>query len=175
MGIQAVSGCHPILLPADGERPGEVTGPGRRPAAQAAARRGRAEDSSESREDEPMVTGHWSQSPAQLTATTAAPGVEGAQAPVLLSDPEVDQKLPNVPRTLVLSLYPRTLVVLSLYPRTPVVLSLYPRTPVLSLGEQSSIPLPPPTSGCSDRSCSFGDRAQNIPFPAACQSAEHFG
>ncbi|NXH29522.1 B4GN4 acetylgalactosaminyltransferase, partial [Myiagra hebetior] len=42
----------------DGERPGEVTDPGRRPAAApASARRRKAEDSSESREEDPMVTG----------------------------------------------------------------------------------------------------------------------
>ncbi|XP_065695561.1 N-acetyl-beta-glucosaminyl-glycoprotein 4-beta-N-acetylgalactosaminyltransferase 1 isoform X1 [Patagioenas fasciata] len=47
----------PFAYGRDGERPGEVTGAGRRPAAQAAARRGGAEDSSESREDEPMSEG----------------------------------------------------------------------------------------------------------------------
>ncbi|NXW89254.1 B4GN4 acetylgalactosaminyltransferase, partial [Alopecoenas beccarii] len=47
----------PFAYGRDGERPGEVTGPGRRPAARAAARRGKAEDSSESREDEPMSEG----------------------------------------------------------------------------------------------------------------------
>ncbi|NWV99124.1 B4GN4 acetylgalactosaminyltransferase, partial [Machaerirhynchus nigripectus] len=42
----------------DGERLGEVTDPGRRPAAApAAARRRKAEDSSESHEEDPMVTG----------------------------------------------------------------------------------------------------------------------
>ncbi|XP_050830961.1 N-acetyl-beta-glucosaminyl-glycoprotein 4-beta-N-acetylgalactosaminyltransferase 1 isoform X1 [Serinus canaria] len=40
---------------ADGERPGEVTDPGRRPAAP--ARRRKAEDSSESREEDPMSDG----------------------------------------------------------------------------------------------------------------------
>ncbi|NXN00232.1 B4GN4 acetylgalactosaminyltransferase, partial [Sylvia borin] len=40
----------------DGERPGEVTDPGRRPAA-APARRRKAEDSSESREEDPMNDG----------------------------------------------------------------------------------------------------------------------
>ncbi|KAK2525281.1 B4galnt4 [Columba guinea] len=47
----------PFAYGRDGERPGEVMSPGRRPVAQAAARRGRAEDSSESREDEPMYKG----------------------------------------------------------------------------------------------------------------------
>lgn len=43
---------------ADGERLGEVTDPGRRPAAaQASARQRKAEDSSESREEELMVIG----------------------------------------------------------------------------------------------------------------------
>lgn len=43
---------------ADGERLAEVTDPGRRPAsAQASARRGKAEDSSESHEEEQVVTG----------------------------------------------------------------------------------------------------------------------
>ncbi|NXB77992.1 B4GN4 acetylgalactosaminyltransferase, partial [Donacobius atricapilla] len=42
----------------DGERPGEVTDPGRRPAAApASARRRKAEDSSESREEDPMNDG----------------------------------------------------------------------------------------------------------------------
>ncbi|NXB60790.1 B4GN4 acetylgalactosaminyltransferase, partial [Struthidea cinerea] len=42
----------------DGERPGEVTDPGRRPAAApASARRRKAEDSSESREEDPMSDG----------------------------------------------------------------------------------------------------------------------
>ncbi|XP_055670529.1 N-acetyl-beta-glucosaminyl-glycoprotein 4-beta-N-acetylgalactosaminyltransferase 1 [Falco peregrinus] len=48
----------PFAYGRDGERLGEVTDPGRRPAAaQALARRGKAEDSSESREEEPMNDG----------------------------------------------------------------------------------------------------------------------
>uniref|UniRef100_A0A8C4TSD8 Beta-1,4-N-acetylgalactosaminyltransferase n=1 Tax=Falco tinnunculus TaxID=100819 RepID=A0A8C4TSD8_FALTI len=48
----------PFAYGRDGERLGEVTDPGRRPAAaQASARRGKAEDSSESREEEPMNDG----------------------------------------------------------------------------------------------------------------------
>lgn len=54
-------GCGLTLFPAplaDGERLGEVTDPGKRPAvAPASTRRRKAEDSSESREDELMVTG----------------------------------------------------------------------------------------------------------------------
>ncbi|NWY48605.1 B4GN4 acetylgalactosaminyltransferase, partial [Sylvia atricapilla] len=46
----------PFAYSKDGERPGEVTDPGRRPAA-APARRRKAEDSSESREEEPMNDG----------------------------------------------------------------------------------------------------------------------
>lgn len=68
-------GLTPSAPLADGERLGEVTDPGRRPAAaQASTRRGRAEDSSESHEEELMVTGksergwvggRWSKSPTQ--------------------------------------------------------------------------------------------------------------
>ncbi|NXB39491.1 B4GN4 acetylgalactosaminyltransferase, partial [Eulacestoma nigropectus] len=48
----------PFAYGKDGERPGEVTDPGRRPAAApASARRRKAEDSSESHEEDPMVTG----------------------------------------------------------------------------------------------------------------------
>ncbi|XP_017588251.1 PREDICTED: LOW QUALITY PROTEIN: N-acetyl-beta-glucosaminyl-glycoprotein 4-beta-N-acetylgalactosaminyltransferase 1 [Corvus brachyrhynchos] len=47
-------GLTPLCCPADGERPGEVTDPGRRPAA---ARRRKAEDSSESHEEDPMNDG----------------------------------------------------------------------------------------------------------------------
>ncbi|XP_051632884.1 N-acetyl-beta-glucosaminyl-glycoprotein 4-beta-N-acetylgalactosaminyltransferase 1 isoform X2 [Manacus candei] len=46
----------PFAYGRDGERPGEVTDPGRRPAA-APARRRKAEDSSESREEDPMNDG----------------------------------------------------------------------------------------------------------------------
>ncbi|NWZ66002.1 B4GN4 acetylgalactosaminyltransferase, partial [Acrocephalus arundinaceus] len=46
----------PFAYGKDGERPGEVTDPGRRPAA-APARRRKAEDSSESREEDPMNDG----------------------------------------------------------------------------------------------------------------------
>ncbi|XP_075019951.1 N-acetyl-beta-glucosaminyl-glycoprotein 4-beta-N-acetylgalactosaminyltransferase 1-like [Calonectris borealis] len=48
----------PFAYGRDGERLGEVTDPGRRPAAaQASARRRKAEDSSESHEEELMVIG----------------------------------------------------------------------------------------------------------------------
>uniref|UniRef100_A0A8B9QWR9 Hexosyltransferase n=1 Tax=Anas platyrhynchos TaxID=8839 RepID=A0A8B9QWR9_ANAPL len=48
----------PFAYGRDGERLAEVTDPGRRPAsAQASARRGKAEDSSESREEEQVATG----------------------------------------------------------------------------------------------------------------------
>lgn len=52
-------GLTPSSAPlTDGERLGEVTDPGRRPvAAQASARRRKAEDSSESHEEELMVSG----------------------------------------------------------------------------------------------------------------------
>lgn len=55
--------CDPLCFLADGERPGEVTDPGRRPAAP--ARRRKAEDSSESREEDPMVTGQ--EGPGEVT------------------------------------------------------------------------------------------------------------
>ncbi|NWY70417.1 B4GN4 acetylgalactosaminyltransferase, partial [Erithacus rubecula] len=47
----------PFAYGKDGERPGEVTDPGRRPAAPVSARRRKAEDSSESHEEEPMNDG----------------------------------------------------------------------------------------------------------------------
>uniref|UniRef100_A0A8C3UW76 Beta-1,4-N-acetylgalactosaminyltransferase n=1 Tax=Catharus ustulatus TaxID=91951 RepID=A0A8C3UW76_CATUS len=48
----------PFAYGKDGERPGEVTDPGRRPAAApVSARRRKAEDSSESHEEDPMVMG----------------------------------------------------------------------------------------------------------------------
>ncbi|NXF33455.1 B4GN4 acetylgalactosaminyltransferase, partial [Nyctibius bracteatus] len=50
----------PFAYGRDGERPGEVGDPGRRPAAaRASARRGRAEESSESREEEPSDGQDW--------------------------------------------------------------------------------------------------------------------
>lgn len=58
--VQGWEGCGvtPLCSLTDGERPGEVTDPGRRPAAApVSARRRKAEDSSESHEEDPMVTG----------------------------------------------------------------------------------------------------------------------
>ncbi|XP_014734268.1 PREDICTED: LOW QUALITY PROTEIN: N-acetyl-beta-glucosaminyl-glycoprotein 4-beta-N-acetylgalactosaminyltransferase 1 [Sturnus vulgaris] len=50
--------CDPLCSLTDGERPGEVTDPGRRPAAApVSARRRKAEDSSESHEEDPMNDG----------------------------------------------------------------------------------------------------------------------